>query len=259
MRFCQKHGVILGMALFVLAAAWLFVQPDPKLKNHLDLSVVPMQDSRWVGHEVGVDGIQIDEELAPQAFLLRNYQEDLDPPVNLCLVYNYARRSRSFHDPWICYPAQGYTLTDLGHRIIHIGRHTVNAAVVEATKDGVSYLVLYWYMSGDKALKGHAPRSGLISTIIKSRLTRSIGVSTMVRVSAPIGDSVDTTFAQLRSFLDVFYPRILDVKADIAQAPMPAQELWSRDAVGKLALVLCLVLPATLAVGSLYLSGRDAA
>ena len=112
-------------------------------------------------------------------------------------------------------------------------------------------------MSGDRALKSHTAQAGLISTIIKSRLTRGIGVSTMVRVSAPIGDSTEATFSQLHSFLNAFYPRILDVKADIAQAPMPAQELWSRDALGKLALVLCLVLPATLALGSLYLSGRD--
>ncbi|MCC6483587.1 MAG: EpsI family protein [Armatimonadetes bacterium] len=250
MKLLRDHGAILGLALFVLAASWLFVQPEPELQNKLEPQrIIPSDFRDWRGDDVDVSDVPIEEQLAPQAFLMRDYTRGDSAPVTLCLVYNYARRSRSFHDPQVCYPSQGYQLEDRGTQVLHLNGRTVNANVVEATRNSQGYLVVYWYLSGESAVDFSGSRQGDLKTAIMSRLKRTVGVSSMVRVSAPIYGSEELTRGQLVSFLQDFYPKILDVKADLVQNSMPATELWEAGLAGRALLAAMLIAPLALAAG----------
>lgn len=251
MSFIRKHGVVLGGALFVLAAGWLFVQPEPKLQNKLDLSVIPMEYAGYYGRDIDITDVPIEEQLAPQAILFRDYEKGGDRPITLCLVYNYARRSRSFHDPHVCYPAQGFKLRQLPSRVINVGGMDVTAHVMIAEKNHQESMIVYWYMSGDKPLEERGGREGFLKAAVMSRLRRDLGVSNMVRVSTPILYGEETAFQQLHSFLKAYFPHIRKVRADVAQEPMPARRLWTSGPAGKAAVVLMLILPLALVAVSL--------
>ncbi len=251
MGLIRKHGLVLGGALFVLAAGWLFVQPEPRLQNRLDLSVIPMEYAGYYGRDIDITDVPIEEQLAPQAILFRDYEKGGDRPVTLCLVYNYARRSRSFHDPHVCYPAQGFKLRELPSRKINVGGMDVTAHILIAEKNHQESMVVYWYMSGDVPLEERGGREGFLKTAVMSRLRRDLGVSNMVRVSTPVLYGEEAAFQQLHSFLQAYFPHIRKVRADIAREPMPFHRLWEGGPAGKAAVVLMLGLPLGLAALSL--------
>lgn len=248
----RQHGVIVGLALFVLAAGWAFVRPEPMLQNRLDLSPVPAEIGRYYGEDVVLEGVPIEDQLAAQAVLYRDYYEGArSEPLNLCLVYNYARRSNSFHDPHVCFPAQGYTLQDKGTYPLDIGGQQIRANLLGAEKNATSWLVVYWYLSDKKALDVSGKRQGDFWDAVKTRLQRRLGVSTMVRVTAPVSTSEQETMSRIQSFLNQIYPRILQVRADIAQPPMPATSMWVSGPGGKALLLALLGVPLALVAAGL--------
>ena len=115
----------------------------------------------------------------------------------------------------------------------------------------MTWLVLYWYLSDKQPLDVSGRREGDFWTAVKTRVQRKLGVSTMVRVASPVKTSEDETLAEMQAFLDKFYPKILEVEADIAQPPMPAARLWRSGATGQAAVVALLVLPLALAAAGL--------
>lgn len=251
-RIFRNHGAILGAAAFVLICAWLFTQPEPRLQNELDMDLIPMESPPYYGREVELTGVPIEEQLAPQAMLFRDYERGTDRPITLCLVYNYARRSRSFHDPWICYPAQGYALEELPSREMTLDGQDVTAHLLVAEKNTIDYLVVYWYMSGDKPLDERGGRKGdFLWTTVQSRLNRDLGVSSMIRASIPITSTTEAAYQQIAEFLEAYYPSIRALPADVHQEPMPARRLWAQGMPGQAAVVALLLLPALFAGASL--------
>ena len=252
MSCVRMHGFVVGLALFVLAAGWMFVRPEPHLMNRLDLSPVPMELGPWRGEDVQMEGVPIEDQLAAQAVLYRDYYFGArSDTVGLCLVYNYARRSTSFHDPHVCFPAQGYRLDDRGMVPLSIAGHELSANMLGAEKNSVTWLVLYWYLSDKQPLDVSGRREGDFWTAVKTRVQRKLGVSTMVRVASPVKTSEDETLADMQAFLDKFYPKILEVEADIAQPPMPAAKLWRSGPAGQAAVVALLVFPLALSAAGL--------
>lgn len=258
MNFLAKHGLILGLAIFVLAAGRLFVMPEPVVVQEPQLEIVPLQIERYTGEDIESE-VSLEEQLGTEHVMMRYYWKGTDSPVNLCLVYNYARRSTSFHDPWICFPAQGWTLQDLGKREIKLGDKTVQGSLLSITRNNRSQLVLYWYMSGDNPVDFAGSRQGDLKTMVQSRLNKKLGVSSMVRVSQPIeyGD-VEATYQNLVRFLQVTYPEIEKIEAEIEYPPMPAKKLWASGFAGQAGIVAALVVPLVLAlvgIGSLRVNG----
>lgn len=258
MDFLSRHGVIIGAALFVLACGFLFVQPEPRLQNKLDLSPIPAvipdgTGREYVGEDVDVTDVPIEEQLAPQAFMMRDYKHGSGYPVLLCLVYNYARRSRSFHDPYVCYPAQGYVLHDLPPVTMRPCGQEVTAYRMIAEKNESRSYVVYWYMSGGRAVEERGGKQGFLVEEVRKRLRRDLGVTNMVRVSTPINYTDEEAFERLSRFLDIAFCDIMKVKADVGQTAMPAARLWNGGAAGKLGVVAALVLPLTLSLASLVL------
>lgn len=246
--FLAKHGLILGLAVFVLAAGKLFVMPEPVVVQEPDLEIIPLQKDKYTGEDIESE-VSLEEQLGTEHVMMRYYWRSTDAPVNLCLVYNYARRSTSFHDPWICFPAQGWTLQDMGKREIKLQGKVVQASLLSITRNNRSQLVLYWYMSGENPVDFAGSRQGDLKTMVESRLNKKLGVSSMVRVSQPIeyGD-IEATYQNLEQFLQVMYPDIEKIEADIEYPPMPAKKLWASGIAGQAGIVAALVVPIILAM-----------
>ena len=246
--FLAKHGIILGLAVFVLAAGRLFVIPEPVVVKEPDLEIIPLQKDRYTGEEIETE-VSLQEQLGTEHVMMRYYWRDTDAPVNLTLVYNYARRSTSFHDPWICFPAQGWTLRDLGKREVTLQDKTVQASLLSITRNNRSQLVLYWYMSGENPVDFAGSRQGDLKTLVQSRLNKKLGISSMVRVSQPIeyGD-IEATYQNLERFIQVMYPEIQQIEAEIDYPPMPAKKLWASGIAGQAGIVAALIVPLILAV-----------
>ena len=71
----------------------------------------------------------------------------------------------------------------------------------------------------------------------------------MVRVSQPIeyGD-IEATYQNMERFIQVMYPEIQQIEAEIDYPPMPAKKLWASGIAGQAGIVAALIVPLILAV-----------
>ncbi|OGR16838.1 MAG: EpsI family protein, partial [Desulfobacterales bacterium GWB2_56_26] len=71
--------------------------------------------------------------------------------INLYIGYYFTSdKVSAAHSPLVCFPGQGWTLTDPDTRQLQVGRHLINYAEMTATLEHHKELVLFWYQAHDK-------------------------------------------------------------------------------------------------------------
>ena len=98
---------------------------------------------------VFLDALQLDD------YLLMNYRDAADIPVNLYVAYYRSQRSgMSVHSPRLCLPGGGWKVEKFEpHTVVGMPNGTslpVNRVLIE--KSGTRQLVYYWFMERDRRL-----------------------------------------------------------------------------------------------------------
>jgi exosortase D (VPLPA-CTERM-specific) len=143
-----------GTALAALAAALTFAMPsrDELRPERLSFVEFPMQLGGWQGARSPLDAVYLDE-LKLDDYLLADYHEAADPPVNVWIAY-YAsqRKGQSAHSPRSCLPGGGWEFNTLARYKLHTaaGSLTVNRAVIEHGAERA--LMYYWFQQRGREL-----------------------------------------------------------------------------------------------------------
>jgi EpsI family protein len=58
------------------------------------------------------------------------------------------------HSPLVCFPGQGWTLSDFGKRTLTVGNDQIHLMQIIASKQSNRVLLLYWYQAYDKTASG---------------------------------------------------------------------------------------------------------
>jgi len=125
--------------------------------------------------------------------------------------YRNAKKVGAAHDPMVCYPGQGWKVTELAG-----GKHDLqadSAAMVEYSSmitelDGEKELVLYWFQAHDKASPG---TFGQKATLLKQRFLNNPLDNAFIRITTSLDDcSEEDAKAMVLKFVDSFYPVYLD-------------------------------------------------
>jgi exosortase D (VPLPA-CTERM-specific) len=141
-------------ALAALAAALAFVMPE---RNELHparmvFASFPLQLGGWQGVASPLDPVYR-HELKLDDYLLADYREAADPPVNVWVAY-YAsqRKGESTHSPRSCLPGGGWEFNSLAPYQLQTdgGPLTVNRAVIEHGSDRA--LMYYWFQQRGRVL-----------------------------------------------------------------------------------------------------------
>jgi len=196
-RFLLIAGLLSATALFLQARGRSELLPSRE-----PLSSLPNQLGPWAGTDVPLES-EVREILGPGDFLQRFYENTSanQPAVDLFIAYFPSQRTGdTIHSPKHCLPGSGWLPVENSR--ISISFPTT--ALFEANRYVIAkgddrQLVLYWYLSHDRAVASeYRAKFYLVADSI--RLDRSDGA--LVRVITPLshGESVDVAQQRLLSF-----------------------------------------------------------
>ncbi|HEY7495753.1 MAG TPA: EpsI family protein [Candidatus Tectomicrobia bacterium] len=210
--------VYLALAL-LLAFFWVLQQYThaPAAPRPVRFADVPLQLRAWEGTESSVepDIAKLLEQDVDQ-WLLRLYRQASGHAVwfYVTFVDLSLGQERNVHSPQGCYLAQGWQLLQKELQRVDIpdGKTIlVNKLLVQ--KDLETHLVLYWDQWGDtlfadknKQDRGYIGDLQKMLHLVSSLASDRRMHRTMVRVYAPVTDSVDATLAQEIAFIQDIFP-----------------------------------------------------
>jgi EpsI family protein len=154
-------------------------QPEESVR----LELVPHRIGGWEGTDLEV-GADILELLDPDGFLLREYRQVGDLPMQLYVDYHRVQRLGStIHSPRICYPGAGWQPigVELGEIAVEDGARP--ACWLRLRSGEREMLVLYWYESR----WGRSARElDLKKNIVRSALMRRPADAALLRFATPL-------------------------------------------------------------------------
>ncbi|OQA39088.1 MAG: hypothetical protein BWY52_03164 [Chloroflexi bacterium ADurb.Bin325] len=152
-----------------------------------DLQALPLQLGDWQGIEVPQTNLEVFILLEPEQYVQRLYERPDGKAVWLSLIGS--RKSKSFHSPQICYDADGWQTT-AGSEPVPLQEGQLYALRLLATKavegGAAEHAVMYFYLWPSYA---RDPQDGTV----------------LVKVTAPIYDSVEETVALEQAFLNELF------------------------------------------------------
>jgi EpsI family protein len=201
LRFFLAAALILSAAVFLQARGHREVFPP-----RLPLKSFPSQLGPWNGTEIPIDKEVLDV-LGPGDFLLRAYQEEAQPYVDLFIAYFPSQRTGdTIHSPKNCLPGAGWTPTESSRVTLSLPGHSpfpANRYVI--AKGDSRQLVLYWYWAHDRGVASeYWAKFYLVADSM--RLNRSDGALVRITTAIDPQDTTDAAQERLLSFADNLVP-----------------------------------------------------
>jgi EpsI family protein len=172
----------------------------------------PIQVEAWAGTDGRLDE-DIVTELNLDDWMLRQYRHPSGAFILLYLgFFEHLAPKKSHHSPQVCYPSWGWGLVQRGVQQIALPEGepiVVNKLLVQ--KGLAQQLVLYWYQQGERILpenysawEVYGGRFAALLSILHRAPRANHHV--LVRVSAPVLESVDVTLAHEIAFVQAAFP-----------------------------------------------------
>jgi len=129
--------------------------------------------------------------------------------VFLYVGYYYtARKVGDVHSPLVCYPGQGWQLSNREVRTLTVNKQEIHLTQMTASHNQGKYMVLYWYQSYDRTSSGTFAQK--VKTLL-AKIHRSKQDNAFVRISIPLQErSSEEAFKTGVKFIDSFYPAFLE-------------------------------------------------
>ena len=216
----RRFYVHVYLAMALLLAFFCVLQQythAPAAPLPVRLADFPLQVGAWEGTESSVEpNVAKLLEHDVDQWLLRPYQQASGSAVwfYVTFVDLSPGQERNVHSPQGCYLAQGWQPLQREMQRINVpGGKTILVNKLLVQKDLETHLVLYWDQWGDTLFADRNKEDrGYIGDLHKmlylvSRLANDRRMHrTMVRVYAPVTDSVDATLAQEIAFIQDMFP-----------------------------------------------------
>jgi len=201
LRFFVAAALILGAAIFLQARGQREVFPP-----RVPLKSFPSQLGPWSSTEIPIDKETLDV-LGPGDFLLRSYQQDAQPYVDLFIAYFPSQRTGdTIHSPKNCLPGAGWTPAESGRIMLSLPGHIpflANRYVI--VKGDSRQLVLYWYWAHDRGVASeYWAKFYLVADSM--RLNRSDGALVRITTAMDPQDTTDAAQQRLLSFAGYVVP-----------------------------------------------------
>lgn len=208
-RFAAAVVLILLAAIFLQARQRAEVFPP-----RAPLQSFPRALGSWTGTDVALDSDTL-QVLGPGDFLLRIYQKDQEPQLDLFVAYFPSQRAGdTIHSPQHCLPGSGWmpieneriTLSMPGHAAFPVNRYVIR-------KGDARRIVLYWYWAHDRGIASeYWAKFYLVADSL--RMNRSDGALVRITTGMYPGESSDAAQQRLLPFtrsvlpiLDDYIPR----------------------------------------------------
>jgi EpsI family protein len=128
--------------------------------------------------------------------------------VDLYIGYYFSLdKVSAAHSPLVCFPGQGWTISEPTMRRLTINQHEIHYAEIIASMEEHRELVIYWYQAHEKTVP-EAYKNKL--NALANKITGKKQEHAFVRVSVPVGNAGQEEAEKIgRDFITAFYPTFL--------------------------------------------------
>lgn len=201
------------VAAVLVAAAAAFLQAHSRNEIYparLALNTFPNQLGDWVGTDLSIDDETL-QILGPGEFLLRSYEKQQQPTVNLFLAYFPTQRAGdTIHSPKNCLPGAGWSpvestriaLSSPGHIPFPANRYVI-------ARGESRELVLYWYWAHDRGVASEY-WAKYYEVADSLKMNRSDGALVRINTAMDTGETPQAAEQRLLPFANQIIPLLND-------------------------------------------------
>ena len=162
------------------------------LKNYGEIEAVPL------GKKI-VEALELDDFLN---YLITVKDESLLLYVG---YYNSQKKVGAAHSPLVCFPGQGWNMSDMDSTTINLEGETINLAQMVIAKGEDKYFVYYWFQAYNNTSPGTFMQK---VNLLRSKLLHASERNAFVRVMVPFGHgrSEQEALEIADEFVRFFYP-----------------------------------------------------
>jgi EpsI family protein len=210
----SRSRIIVVVICFILAAAFVYREPEVRIaQKEKTLAEALANIEGWKNSGL----VQIDTRIVDVLNLddyVNNYFANSEGVVSLYIGYYLSSQKVSAaHSPLVCFPGQGWDLSDFEEKSVKVGDHTVNLRRIIATAPDRKELLIYWFQSYEKTSPDEFFQKiyTLLAKFVDGREDNAF-----VRVTVPMKNmDVDQAYKIGVDFIKAFYPHFLKhIKAD---------------------------------------------
>jgi len=196
--------------VFCLALTSIFVywQPDSKAaKKQLTLTETLSNLKGWRSKGlVELDRLIVDT-LKLDDYVNHNFSNGGEMVSLYIGYYLTSKNVGAAHSPLVCFPGQGWGLSDSENNLIKIGENKINLKTMVASIGSRKELLIYWFQAYDRTSPGTFLQK--LNTLW-SKFRNGREDNAFVRITVPMdGITADQAYTTGREFIELFYPRFL--------------------------------------------------
>ena len=204
--------IILVIIVLILTSIFAYRNPNRSLAEkgkHLSHAIINLD--KWLE----IKDIRLDDSvikaLKLDDYLYRIYKRENDTVSLYIGYYRSEDKIGEAHDPLVCFPGQGWVITDqrIGSIDLDGQKHrTIRFSSFIAQMGDENEFVIYWFQSYDKSSPDTFTQK--INSILH-RFRDKAGDNAFIRISIPMkGKTVTDCLRVGHEFMNSFYPRFLD-------------------------------------------------
>ena len=209
MGHISRSRIIVAVICFSIVAIFVYWEPDVNIAKKERTLAESLEDIEgWENSGL----IQIDQRIVDELKLdgyVNNFFSNSEGVVSLYIGYYLSSQKVSAaHSPLVCFPGQGWDLSDFEEKSVKVGDHTVNLMRIIAAAPERKELLIYWFQAYEKTSPGEFLQkiNALLAKFIDGREDNAF-----VRVTVPMKNmNVDQAYRIGVDFIKAFYPRFLE-------------------------------------------------
>ena len=209
MGHISRAKIIVAVICFAIAAVFVYWEPEVRIaKKEKTLAEALADIEGWKNSGL----IQIDRKIIDALDLddyVNNYFTNGEGIVSLYVGYYLtSQKVGAAHSPLVCFPGQGWALSDFTEKSIKVGSNKVNFMQIIASAPDRKELLIYWFQSYEKTSPGTFLQK--INTLF-SKFVNGREDNAFVRVTVPMKNmDVDEAYRFGADFIEAFYPKFLE-------------------------------------------------
>ena len=200
--------IVIVIICFVLVSILIHAQKDqsPNIKP-FSLSQALSTIEGWEAKRT----IELDQKVI-ESLELDDYLNQIytNGQTTISLYVGYyltAKKVGAAHSPLVCFPGQGWVVSDISQGSMKINDKTFRFATMVVTKAERKELVLYWFQAFDKTSAGTFFQK---VNIFLAKYLNAREDNAFVRASIPMnGGSKKHSLHKIENFIRAFYPKFL--------------------------------------------------
>lgn len=204
----KAYKLVILILCFALTSVFIYRHPSSKaVEKKVPLTQALSDIEGWKSSEFIELDPTIVKALELDDYINQNYSNGNNTISLYIGYYLTTKKVGAAHSPLVCFPGQGWVVSNTNDESLTIGGHNLQLASMVIDMGPRKELVLYWYQSFDKTSSGTFLQK--IYALWAKFLNRG-EENAFVRISISMDrQSIEEAFITGVKFINAFYPRFL--------------------------------------------------